>query len=856
VNRPRPSTVRAVQVWAFTASLFAIACALWFTRLTSLPTLDTPTHLPWVGFAAAFVVGQFAAVRVEFHNEIHALNLSSAVLLPAIAFTSPKGVVLGAMIGYAVRALWVRQTVIKVAFNVTLGALVAIVTVVCFYATVGSSPVFSVRGWLSGSLVILVACVVSDGAVQVVIGLSAGHVALAGFRRVGLAFALALVADTILGFVALHMVADGLMTTFLFVVSAVLVAFGYAAYGRLQARHATLSQLYRFDQALAGLAENKDIILAVLGETLRLLNAGVAELIVPGPAGTECHRLCAGETEVTVEIGAHPFASLDRATVAPAVVVRGSSHGPVHDAVVASGFRDAAIVPVSSDVGAPRLLVVADRMGGDHVTFQAEDVALLNALAAHTAMALRSSRLLDELRKEVEVKEYQAHHDGLTGLANRLLFSTTVDRAVAQRLGNGVVGVLLMDLDGFKAVNDTMGHDVGDMLLQQLGARLSEAVGTDGLIARLGGDEFAVVVPRARGLEDVRDLANRLCLAVKEPVHVADTQLAMRASVGLSIAPDHGDDRTTLLRRADMAMYQAKRRGDGVAVYDDLWSGAPVGKPTLVSALRTAIDNSSLSMHYQPKADLRTGRVIGVEALLRWSHATYGIIGPDQIIPVAERSGLIRPLTLWVLDRALGQLAEWRRDGVRVDLAVNLSPHLLADPAISDDVNRLLDLHGVAPGELTLELTESLLDGRRADGGGVTERLAYSGVRLSMDDYGMGSSSLARLKDLPINELKIDKSFVRELVHSPRTAVIVASTIQLAHELGIKVVAEGIETPAAWHHLRHLHCDVAQGYLLSRPMPGEEFVGWFRERGPAFEESSNIVPLNVRAEQALGGQIL
>jgi EAL domain-containing protein (putative c-di-GMP-specific phosphodiesterase class I) len=346
----------------------------------------------------------------------------------------------------------------------------------------------------------------------------------------------------------------------------------------------------------------------------------------------------------------------------------------------------------------------------------------------------------------------------------------------------------------------------------------------------------------------VRDLATRLCLAVKEPVQVADTQLAMRASVGLSIAPDHGEDRSTLLRRADMAMYQAKRRGDGVAVYDDLWSGAPVGKPTLVSALRTAIDTSTLSMHYQPKADMRTGRVIGVEALLRWKHATYGMIGPDQTIPVAERSGLIRPLTLWVLDQSLGQLAEWRRGGVDVDLAVNLSPHLLDDPAIADDVNRLLAVHGVAPGDLTLELTESLLDGRHAEDGGVTERLAYSGVRLSMDDYGMGSSSLARLKDLPVDELKIDKSFVSELVHSERTAMIVASTIGLAHELGVTVVAEGIETPETWRHLRHLRCDVAQGYLLSRPMPGDEFVNWFRERGPYFIEGSNVLPLDARAE--------
>lgn len=848
----RAANARTVAVWGFTLCLAAASAALGVAWFGSLGRLNTALHLPWPLFAAAFAVGNFAAVRVEFHDESHSLNLSDAFLLPAIAFASPQGVVYAAVVGYLVRAVWVRQSVIKAAFNVALHAFVATVGVLCFHAIVGSASVIAGSGWLAGIAVIALACVISDSAVQLVIGLTAGRVAIDDLRRVATTFLASLVAKTILGFAAfvgIHMIDRGMLPAVLFLLSALIIGIGYASYGRLQARHAILAQLYRFDQALAGLAESDEVVAAVLGETLSLLGAGVAQLVVLWPEGPEFHTLRSGKgQQMTVENGPHPLASLNGGAMGPVLATPSITKGPVHDALVATGLRDAIIVPVPTEGTPPHLLVVANRLGGDHITFKDTDVTLLGALAAHTAMALRSCRLLDELRSQVEVKEYQAHHDGLTGMANRALFALTLDEAVREREKGRVVGVLLMDLDGFKAINDTMGHDSGDLLLQQLGARLMAVVGDHGLIARLGGDEFAVILPDRADLEEVRRLAEYLCVAVKEPVSIGESEVAMRASVGLAIAPKHGIDRSTLMRRADVAMYQAKRRGGGVAVYDDRWIGTQIGNPLMVSALRGAIDASTLELHYQPKAELRTGRVSGVEALLRWTHPTHGLVGTDQAIAIAERSGLIRPLTLWVLDAALSEVAAWRLAGIDVGLAVNLSPTLLADPAIADDVGGLLETHSFAPDALTLELTESVWAGRQ-ENGDVAERLAYKGVRLSIDDFGIGASSLARLKDLPVHELKIDRSFVGQIAQSKRAATIVASTVRLGHELGLTAVAEGVETEVAWHALRHLRCDVAQGYFVSRPMPGDEFPAWFEHQGVLTVPESNIIPLSVRTER-------
>ncbi len=849
-GKPKAARTPIILVWAFTFALAAGALLIWEGPVTGLSDVRSHLHLPWVLLAAAFALGHFAAVRVEFRNQSHSLNLADAVLLPAIVFTSPAGVVLAATVGYLVRAAWIRPPVIKAAFNLALHAFVAVVALVTYHAVIGGDSMLSTRGWLAGVAAILVADLISSSAIQVVVGLTAGPSAFVGLRRFGAALIIALVAKASLGLVAVHRLTAGTLSAVVFAITAVTIAVGYVMYGRLRARHARLTQLYQFDRALAGLVERGEVIDAVLTETISLLNAAEAELFLAGPNGTERHTMRSGDAASAPPAGSvQPLVDALAAVSHTVRVTRTTAVHGLGPAMQAWGVRDAIIAPVSGEPGHEAWLVVADRLGGEHVTFQDADIALLDALAVHAAMALRSSLLLDRLRDEVAAKQHQAHHDGLTGLPNRILYSAAVDQAVAERSGDTLVGVLLMDLDGFKAVNDTMGHDVGDLLLQQLATRLAPVVGDKGLIARLGGDEFAVVLPSAWTIREVRTLAEELAAAAETTSTVAGTDVRLRASIGISIGPDHGDDRSTLMRRADSAMYQAKRHGLRVAVYEPRLHTAPVGSPSLVSALREAVDARALDLSYQPKADLRTGRVVGVEALLRWHHPVYGPVKPDQAIPIAERSGLIRALTRWVLDTSLAQLARWRQDGAAdLDLAVNLSPVLLADAEIVDEVVGLLRAHRIPAGCLTLELTESLSGARPVDDDTAAQRLVRHGVRLSIDDYGTGMSSLARVSRLPVSELKVDKSFVSEMVTNESVAAIVRSTVELAHRLGLAVVAEGVEARDAWRQLRQMRCDYAQGYLLSPPLPAAELEAWLRHRAPHLARESNVIPIDVAAE--------
>jgi diguanylate cyclase (GGDEF)-like protein len=392
-----------------------------------------------------------------------------------------------------------------------------------------------------------------------------------------------------------------------------------------------------------------------------------------------------------------------------------------------------------------------------------------------------------------------------------------------------VVAVMLMDLDRFKEVNDTLGHHTGDVLLQQIATQLVDAIGDNGSVARLGGDEFAFVVPAASHAE-VEDIAREVLAGGQATVIVEGLRLEVRASLGVAVDFDRGTDRSTLLRRADVAMYRAKRHGTGIEFYRPESDPHSTKRLVLASELRLAMQTSSLEVHYQPKADLRTGTVVGVEALLRWTHPIYGTISPEEFIPLAEQSGLIRPLTLWVLECGLAQLDTWNREGLELTLAVNLSARSVFDAELADDLDRLLDTNHVAPESLTLEITESSIFGDRPPGHTVIDHLAELGVRLSIDDFGTGYSSLSRLERLPVHEVKIDKSFVTAMLDNDGHDAIVRSTIDLARNLKLSVVAEGVEDALTWDRLGVLGCDLGQGFYLSRAQRAGELGGWLWRR--------------------------
>jgi diguanylate cyclase (GGDEF)-like protein len=422
---------------------------------------------------------------------------------------------------------------------------------------------------------------------------------------------------------------------------------------------------------------------------------------------------------------------------------------------------------------------------------------------------------------------HQALHDALTGLANRSLLHRRAERALR---GDEAGAMLLIDLDRFKEVNDTLGHDHGDEMLVEVAGRLRGAIRRGDTLARLGGDEFAVLLDGLPHRGAAIELAARLQDALRRPFALRGVSIELEASIGVALYPDHGTNVGTLLQRADVAMYDAKRGGHGIAVYTaerDPYSADRLG---LLAELRRAIAGDELVLHYQPKVALRSGAVTGVEALVRWQHPARGLLAPDQFIPLADRTGAIADLTRWVVDSALAQHRAWRDEGLDLPVAVNLAAANIVDVALPDAIAALLARHGVSGDRLECEISEHTVMADPLRASDVLDRLRALGVRLSLDDFGTGHSSLAYLKRLPLDEVKIDRSFVSGMAEDENDMVIVRSTIDLARNLGLTVVAEGVENAETMDELAALSCDTAQGFHLSRPLPAAALNDWLAAR--------------------------
>ena len=437
------------------------------------------------------------------------------------------------------------------------------------------------------------------------------------------------------------------------------------------------------------------------------------------------------------------------------------------------------------------------------------------------------------MQGEISAREerilHQANHDALTGLPNRNLARDRLESALRRSYGGDrCCVVLIMDLDRFKEINDTLGHDFADKVLSEVGVRLRQAVESADFVARLGGDEFMLLLEDVKRSE-VMARAKGLLSHLRRPLDLPRTSINLDASVGVALYPDHGTDSETLLRRADIALYEAKSAHMGVTMYQPGRDETHLRKLSLMTDLRQAIDRRELHLRFQPKVDVASSRVAHVEALLRWTHPALGAIGPDEFIPLAEHSGFIHQITRYVLDEALRANAEWRRQGVDLGLAVNLSAMDLMDADLPDYLHDCLQRHGVPAHKLILEVTEGALMRDVEYAIRMLQRLRDGGMRLAIDDFGTGYSSLAQLKRMPVDELKIDKSFVMQLVDGSDDAVIVRSTIELGHNMGLSVIAEGVEDDNAMALLRSYRCDMVQGYLFSPPLEEGELLDWCRK---------------------------
>ena len=552
--------------------------------------------------------------------------------------------------------------------------------------------------------------------------------------------------------------------------------------------------------------------------TLSMVAALLVIRLLHGDAGigTGTHRPFESSDLPAVLLGALTFFVVNTSVVGVAVALH-------QGAPILRHFRnDALFVFVTGNV----LLFLAPIV----VAATAYSPALLPLFAAPILAIYNAGR-------QAVRSEYEAHHDSLTGLPNRTAFRDAVTDTLADRPDGGCV--MLMDLDRFKEVNDTLGHRYGDLLLQQVAARLRAEVGLADRIARLGGDEFAIFSDVADGNE-AGAFGQRVANSLRAPFELEQIVVDVQASVGIALAPRDGTDVETLLQKADVAMYRAKETHSDVALYEETYDHHSPAKLALTADLRAAVATDQIVLFYQPILDLRTYEVAAMEALVRWQHPDLGMLLPGSFIDMAEHTNLIKPLTRRVLELALAQIARWNEDGLNLRVAVNASARVLVEHDFSTQVLTALEKEGVSPSQLKLEVTESALMADPETARSVLRELDRLGVEISIDDFGTGYSSLAYLADLPVSEVKIDRSFVSRMAGDSREAIIVSSTINLAHHLGLRAVAEGVEDHALLERLQDLRCDSAQGFGISRPMAAADATAWLQARRPAADEGRMV----------------
>lgn len=489
---------------------------------------------------------------------------------------------------------------------------------------------------------------------------------------------------------------------------------------------------------------------------------------------------------------------------------------------------DIPFIIVSGTIGEDRAVTAMKAGAHDYIL-----KGNLKRLIPATERELREAQVRQEHRRADETIYRLAYIDQVTELPNRAKFQELIEKAIAAAIEESrPVALLLMDLDRFKDVNDTLGHDRGDVLLKQVGFRLQGVLMGPGVVARIGGDEFGILLTHLTTVDEVQAILRKIQEFLAPPFMIDGVPISVEASIGIATMPEHAKDPHTLLQAADIAMYRAKQMASSYAVFEPEFNRNSPEQLGLMAELREAIDKNQLLLHFQPKLELKTGRVIGLEALVRWQHPRLGLLYPDRFISTAEQTGLITPLTRWVLESALRYCKnELEQRGAYLRMSVNLSARSLHDAQLLKTVGELLQSSNIGPEQLMLEVTESaiVLDPIRAEETLVA--LNDMGVGLSIDDFGTGYTSLASIKRLPINEIKIDRSFITNMLTDNKDAMIVRSVIELGHNLGLTVVAEGIETEEIMDELSDLDCDEIQGYFICRPKAREQLGDWFSSCG-------------------------
>ncbi len=760
---------------------------------------DRPAAWQLILTAIVLLVGESTVLHLRFGQETYTFTWSEAAIIAGLFLVPWPWLTLLAPLAVAAVHALARRDPVKVVFNAaSMATGVTAAQQLCWLVT-GGRPVADVDtavGCVALAAAATLGFAWNSLTVSAAIAFSSGR-SLVSVVRKGLTLKLAVLAgNTIVALLLVTAPWRG-STVVLVPFSVVLLYLVYRSYLRALDERDIWQQLDRTAKEISSLDEH-EVAATAVARAAELFGAAVVELAVVPPAGTPVQVLVqrADGTQTRHE---EPTSGGARA-----------SHTGLASSWVVTPLEGVNGLEGSLGLGFPVPTELTERQR--HV---------LKTFVHGVSTNLQNARLYGEMRALADRYAREARHDSLTGLANRkFLYEHAVaelDRA--DREGNSV-GLLLIDLDHFKEINDTLGHAAGDEVLRTVAERLKRALRRADLVARLGGDEFAVLVCGMPTAERAETIARELLPLLAEPVDHEGLRLAVEGSIGVAVYPDDGTTIDDLLRRADVALYQAKQSRGAYTRYRSDRDESSVDRLTLVADLRNAISELEFLLQYQPQVDLRTGRVVGAEVLARWQHSRRGLLKPGEFISAIEHSGLMREFTLHILDRAVAECAGWRRDGATAALSVNLSARNLHDRGLPADVARILAEHGLPADRLLLEITETTMV---SDVEAVQEVLAglrQVGVELSVDDFGTGYSSLALLQRIAVNELKVDRSFVQAMNTSDGDAAIVRATVELAHSLGLRVVAEGVETAEHVRALRALGCDVAQGWYFGHPVDG------------------------------------
>jgi diguanylate cyclase (GGDEF)-like protein len=849
-----PLNSASLRIWAFSAVIALAAATIFVVHVRNLPRVDGTLDIPWPVIAIVFALAEFLDVQVHFRRETHAFSLSEVPTVLALFFLDPTAYLLALLVGSgAALVVQSREHPLKIAFNLSNFAFTAMIAVTLFHALGAEAGIIGPATWLATFVAMLVASTIASTTIATAISMSGGAPQFQKLPEMIQFGSLVALANTSLALLAVTVLWVNATAIWLLVIPLTTLFVAYRAYVSEREKHERLELLYESSRILQNSPELDSALLALLNHAREMFRAEIAEIVLYPRRGDDPTALRTRSTHerdpevmVPVTVGStdpvRRRVSVDRQPFFHAPAAGWRTNTPA--------LRQAMTAALVGERGLFGELTVANRLT-EGTSFQGDDLRLLEMVATQAATALENGRLeqsLAELSRLKEQLRHQAYHDSLTGLPNRAMFAEQIDARLQARALDGTIPVVLfLDLDDFKAVNDTLGHAAGDRLLVGVAERIAGAVRAEDVAARLGGDEFAVLIDDDPDLRHALAIGNRILDLLRAPFPVEDREVFVGGSVGVAVARDLNERAADLLRQADMAMYTAKSEGKRrISIFDPALHASVVARHELSRELASSVSRGEFMIHYQPIVDLRNLKLAGLEALVRWRHPTRGLIPPDEFIRLAEENGTIVELGRWVIAEACRQAATWHRSGELPEhafVSVNLSPQQLRQADFLDEMVRLVGNSRLDPSRLVLELTETAMLG---DVQATIERLAglrQHGIRVAVDDFGTGYSSLGYLRRFPVDILKIAKEFVVPADSSTDDWAFAHAILALGQTLGLRIVAEGIEDSVQLDRLRELGCELGQGYLLGRPMTAAQFEGWSRIRALGLGQPESPVAL-------------